>query len=195
MPTWLSDPTDAFYVVLFVMALVAVALWVRSRDRKSRFGAIAAVVVFALFVLCDRLFESPREESVRRVNAMVEAANARNPDAFAEHLADTVEYRGEGQAKPITAVELKKSGVWEVLKRENVRIAAWGFDRSDAKEIDADTVEVGFLAKGVAHGKEMPLYFRATFRREPGGAMKLRSFSSFDPMKGTNAPMNIPHFP
>src|SRR5688572_10525264 len=106
MPTWLSDPTDAFYVVLFVMALVAVGLWVRNRDRKTRFGAIAGVIVFAALVICDRVFESPREESVRRVNAMVDAANARNPDAFAEHLADTVEYRGEGQSKTIKASEL-----------------------------------------------------------------------------------------
>ena len=40
-------------------------------------------------------------------------------------------------------------------------------------EIDENTIEIGFLAKGEADGKQIPIYFRATFARQSDGQMKL----------------------
>ena len=49
------------------------------------------------------LFESPREEAVRRVEAMAKAADVRTTRRFVAHLADKVEYRGADAESTLTA--------------------------------------------------------------------------------------------
>jgi hypothetical protein len=196
VPTFLSDPPQTAYLLLFAAALVSGAVWFNRRDNRRSlvvFGSIAAVL--ALLVLLDKLFESPREESVRAVQTMVRAADTRDANAFVANIADTLEYHGESAPVTVTREQVRSGGFWNVLRQHTVHIAAWDFSRDDVREIDANTIEIGFLAKGEANGQQAPLYFRATFARQPDGFMKLTKLATYDPMKRTNERKTIPFFP
>lgn len=82
MPTWLSDPSDGFYLVLFVLVVIAVLVWARNRTRGDLIRVGIAVALLALLFVFDSQFESPREESVRRVGEIAAAINERNWDKF-----------------------------------------------------------------------------------------------------------------
>lgn len=197
MPTFLSDPPQTVYLLLGAVLVVTAAVAARKQDRKSLVPFGIALGVLLLVLLLDRALESPREEAVRRVQAMAHAADTRNPDAFVAHIADRLEYKGMGNT-PITVTreQVKASGFWHVLRAHNVHVAAWDFSRDDVVEIDDKTVEVGFLAKGeTPDGKQFPVYMRATFTRQANGEMKLTRFESYDPMKRKNEAVNIPNFP
>lgn len=195
MPTFLTDPSPSLLLVLGATLVVTAGVWWSRRDRKSLVALLAVAGVAGLVFLIDFTIESPREEAVRRVQAMVTAADARDSEAFVSHLAEKFEYRGEGNPVGMTRDQIRKSGFWSVLRQHNVHVAAWDFARADAAELDANTVEIGFLAKGEAEGKPYPLYFRATFARQPDGAMRLTALASFDAMKRQNERKTIPFFP
>lgn len=195
MPTFLSDPPQTLYLVLGAVLVVTAAVAARKQDRKSLIPAGVALGVLLLLLLLDRMVESPREEAVRRLEAMVHAADARNADAFIAHVADTLEYKGMGLATTVTREQVKTSGFWHILRSNNVHVAAWDFARDDTKQIDPNTVEVGFLAKGEADGKQFPVYIRATFKKQPTGEMKLSRFESYDAIKRQNEAISVPGFP
>jgi hypothetical protein len=196
MPTFLSDPPSAVYLILAAAVLVSGLVWFNRRDRKSLLAFAAVLLVAGLVVLLDFLFESPREESVRRVKAMMKAADAHDSEAFVSHLADKLQYKGEsGPAVTITREQIRRAGFWELLRQHNAHVAAWDFSRADVVESGPDSVEIGFLAKGEAQDKQFPMYFRATFTRQPDGQMKLTALASFDPVKRTNERKTIPYFP
>jgi hypothetical protein len=195
MPTLLSDPPQTLYLVLGGIVVVTAALAARRQDRKSVAAFGIALAVLLSLVLVDRAVESPREEAVRRVQEMVHAADTRNPDAFVAHLADTIEYKGVGSTVTLTREQVRNSPFWSVLRLQNVHVAAWDFSRDDVKEIDANTIEVGFLAKGETDGKQFPVYIRATFARQADGRFRLTRFASYEAMKRTNEAISIPNFP
>src|SRR6185437_1241683 len=148
MPTFLSDPAPAFYLIVLAFVVITAAVAGRNQDRRSiiRF-AVALAVLLAVYGI-DKAVESPREEAVRRIEAMAHAADAKNPDRFVEHLADSVEFRNSAQ--PIV---LKKGAVhnlpfWSLLRQYNVRVTVWDFSRDDFRLIDDNTLEIGFSAKG-----------------------------------------------
>ena len=194
MPAFLADPTSGFYLALIAFAVVTGALFARNQDKKSARPFGVALLVLLLVYLCDKSFESPREEAVRRATAMADAANAKNPDAFVEHLAESFEYHGGQTPVKKNRSEVKASGWWNMLRQMNVRVTAWGFDRADVKELGPDAVEIGFLAKGEAEGKPYPVYIRATFKKQGDGAMKLTAFTTYNPAKQTEY-LAIPGFP
>ncbi len=195
MPTFLSDPSPVLYLVLAVLVFITGAVWFNRRDRKSLAVFLGCIAIAAAVFLLDHFFESPREEAVRRVLAMARAADARQPEEFVAHIADRVEYQG-GSANPVTLTreQIRNHGFWHLLNQFQPHIAAWDFARADVREISADSVEIGFLAKGEAQGPPFPVYFRATFTRQADGQYKLTRFASFDPMKRQNSPLQLPGF-
>jgi hypothetical protein len=196
MPTFISDPPFVVYALLIVAVIVSGSVWWSRRTRRWLIIFASILALLFIVILLDRLFESPREEANRRVLAMTRAADARDRDAFLSHVAESIQYRGEsGQPITILRENLRNSAFWEMLKQYNVHVAAWDFDPSDVTEIDDNTVEIGFLAKGEADGKQAPLYFRAKFHRQPDGQMKLIELASFDPIKRVKEPKSIPLFP
>ena len=195
MPTFLSDPPFSVYLVLAAAFLVAFAVWFGNRTRRSLAALGVVGAVLAVVFLIDTLFESTREEAVRRAQAMVKAADARDTEAFVSHVADKFEYRGEGQPVSVTRDQLRKSQMWEVLRQYNAHVAAWDFARADVEHVNDDTVEIGFLAKGEGQGTQVPIYLRAKFARQADGQMKLVAVASFDPLKRVNERKTIPYFP
>lgn len=195
MPTFLSDPPFALYAVLAVAVAVCGAVWINRRDRRTLMVFLGATgVLIALFAI-DRLCESPREEAVRRVLAMAQAVDARNPDAFLTHVADAVEYQGEGGVSRLTRDDLRRAGMWSLLQQYSVHVAAWDFDPADVLELDANTIEIGFLAKAESGDKQIPIYLRAKFARQGDGEWKLSGLASYDAMKRINERKSIPGFP
>ena len=194
MPTFLSDPPFSVYLVLAAFLLVAGAIWFNRRDQRSLGVLAVAATLLGIVFLIDTLYESQREESVRRAMAMVKAADMRDTEEFVVHVADRFEYRGEGEPVTVTRDQLRKSPFWEVLKHYNVHVAAWDFARADVQHIDDNTIEIGFLAKGEGQGQQVPMYFRAKFARQSDGQMKLTGIASFDPLRRQRAE-DAPHFP
>src|SRR5207247_459248 len=86
MPTWLSDPPTSLYVLpaaVGILSLLAAFFLFpkqpKKRDPKQKqsstrtFLFSAACVAFALLLalfICDRLYESDREQIVRKLNEM-----------------------------------------------------------------------------------------------------------------------------
>src|SRR5262249_51188241 len=153
--------------------------------RRSLVAVVVATALLLLVALIDALVESPREESVRKVKAMANAASSREPAAFIVEMADTVEYTGGEQPQKLTKEQIRGSHFWEVLQQHNVRVAVWDFSRDDVKVIDDNTVEIGFMGKGEAEGKQFPVYVRATFTKQSDGKMKLTRFATFNPIDHT----------
>ncbi len=176
MPEFLSDPAPAVYLILLAFALGTGAMAARYQDRPSliRFGIALAILLLLYGV--DKFNESPREEAVRRASAMARAADGKNADAFVEHVAETIEYRGSAN-DPVryTKAQLRTSPFWDMLRHNDIHVAVWDFSRDDVKEVDANTIEVGFNAKG----NQVPLYMKATFRKQPDGSWKLAGFASY----------------
>jgi hypothetical protein len=191
MPTFLSDPPQWVYIVLGGFLVITAVLAAQKQDRRAVIPFGIAFLLMLLVFLLDKVSESPREEAVRRTHLMAMAADAKNADAFVEHVADKVEIQG----KVATRDELRKSPFWPQLKQFDVHVAVWNFSRDDVTQIDDNTIEIGFLAKGeVKGGQQMPLYGRATFGRQPDGSFKLIAFKAFDPINRTNT-FTIPNFP
>jgi hypothetical protein len=120
------------------------------------------------------------------------AIDARDPAAFVEHVADSVEIKTAGPARTISREELKKHPFWETLKAYNVKVAVWDFARDDVKDLGNGTIEIGFMGKGTPKdGGPIPIYLRATFTRQSDGTYKLSGLQTFEPLDHTK-PVTIP---
>ena len=193
----LIDPPQYVYLILGGLLVVTGVIAAQRQDRRStiRFGI--AFLLMAVVFLIDRLNESPREEAARRTYLMAQAADAKNPDAFVEHVADTFVYQNtpSGQPHTVTREQLRASPFWGMLKQNNVRVVAWGFSRDDVRVIDDNAIEIGFSAKGERGlGDYVQIYARATYTRQPDGKLKMTAFSTIDPIDHTK-PLSIPMFP
>jgi hypothetical protein len=187
---WLTDPSPTLYVILVIAALVGAGLWVRYQNKKTRVAAVVLVAALVLVFVVDLLVESPREQCVRKVAAIVDAVNARRPDDLLLHVSDSFDYKGMKKTRLGTA------SAWEQLRVHNVRVATWDFTREDVQAPDANTRIVGFMAKGEAAGRPLPFYIRAKFVRDADGQWRVQGFTAYDPIQKTNAPeVVIPGLP
>jgi hypothetical protein len=196
MPEWLSDPPNSRYWLLAALAILAGLIGLQRRHRSWFFLTLGSGVALLLLALADYFWQSPREQAVERMHAIIQAVQQRNPDACVQHIADTIAYQGE-HAQPVrlTREQLRQAAFWHLLRQFDVRVAAWDFAREDATRPDPNTVEIGFLAKGEAEGKQVPFYIRAAFTRQPDGSWKLSQLQSFDPLKRQKERRSLPGFP
>ncbi len=196
MPTFISDPVPAVYLFWAAALIGTAAVAAQRQDRKSGVTFLSVAVLFAVLFLLDRFIDSPREEAVKNAQAMAAAADTNNPDEFVKHVADPFVYYSEGPPRTVTRSELKSSQFWPMLRQFNVHVAVWSFSRGDVKVIDENTIEIGFLAKGESRNdmKGVPLYIRATYKRQSDGTMKLSEFRTFDAVNHEK-PFTIPNFP
>jgi hypothetical protein len=193
MPTFLSDPPSILYLVLAGLTLVAGGVWFNRRTRPALVVFLVFAGLIALVFLLDRVFESPREEAVRRVEAMIKAADARSPDGFVEHLADKVEFQDASKTTTLTRDQIRSSQFWGLLNAYQPRIVAWDYTVEEGG--GADSVSIGFMGKGEAQGGMLAVYIVARFARQSDGAMKLTRLETYDPVKRKNERLSIPGFP
>jgi hypothetical protein len=191
MPTLLSDPPNAFYLILFVLVVIAGGIWFRYRDRGSMVRCAAVAALLLVIFMIDTFVESPREVGIRKVNEMCAAATEPNPDKFVANVSESFEYAGANKQK------VRQSGAWEMVKRHEARIVATGFDRDKFNQVSDTEFEQEFLA--TAKGKDggvLQRYVRARFVRDSDGQYRLKGVKFFDPMTGgMNHEEPIPGFP
>jgi hypothetical protein len=147
-----------------------------------------------LVVLIDAMIESPREGAVASAKAMANAADKHDPAGFVAEVADTVEFSDGNQTQKVPREKLRTSGFWQMLNQYSVHVAVWDFSREYAREIDDNTIEIGFLAKGESPQGQYMLFVRATFAKQADGKMKLTKFATFKP-ENHDVPLAIPNFP
>jgi hypothetical protein len=194
MPTFFSDPPVWLYLLLGCALVVTGGIAAQYQDRRTTLSFGIAFFLLLLVFLLDRTNESPREEAIRRTHQMKMAADAKNPDAFVEHVADEVVLQGTGEGKKLTREELKKHPFWNTLRAFDVSVDVWDFAREDVKDFGNGTIEIGFMGKGTPqNGKPIPVYLRATFMKQPDGSYKLTALRTFEPLDHTK-PLTIPGF-
>ena len=191
MPNVFSDPPFLLYTILVIGFVIGGAAWYRLRSRKSRIAVAVLAVLLGALILIDRLVESPREESVRRVEAMAAAATARDPARFVEQLAKSFAYNGK------TRVDVRNSGIWNLIREYNARVAVWGLGKDDFQILSDTEIEFGFYAKGEAAGQPGAVlrYIRTRFVKEADGAYRMKAMKFYSIENGNRAEEPIAGFP
>ncbi len=191
MPNFFSDPPFLLYAILFIGFVVAGAVWYRLRSRKSRIAVGVFALLLGALILIDRFVESPREESVRRVEAMAAAATARDPTRFVEQLAKSFAYNGK------TREDVRNSGIWNLIREYNARVAVWGLGKDDFQILSDTEIEFGFYAKGEVSGQPGALvrHIRTRFVKEADGAYRMKSMKFYSLQNGNRAEEPITGFP
>jgi hypothetical protein len=173
MPTLLSDPSNAVYLVLVIFAVIAGVLWVRNRDRRSLVVLLVAAVLFGLVFLCDRLWESPREEAVRKVREISAAVNAGDANKFLANVSDSFNYRGKKKADVRRVIDL--------ARQHNVRTAVWDFDRGRVETPSPTEIDIVFDAKAEGpNGEPFLQHFKTRFVKDSDGQWRLQTFTSYN---------------
>lgn len=190
MPTFLSDPPSSLYIILGVvgvLCLVAAFVLVgksppnkdpKKKQSSSRRYLIAAAVVALVAMLglfiCDRLFESDKEQIVRKLNEMSDGVRTRNLDLTFSHLSD--KFRVQSTDKPT----LRTLGDRAIQSGQVTEIRIWAiefesFDPEGGKAV----VNFRFKVIGEMMRGENQFIGEGTFVREPDGqwrAIKWRAF-------------------
>ena len=180
MPDWLADPSMAFYLVLAAFVLILRFLWFRKPERRALVRLGVAAGVLALVGVIDLVFESPREEAVRKTREMARASSESRLDDLFAHVSDAFDYGGVGKAALRSYAESAiRDGRWSGA-------SVWDFDRSYYTQVDDDTIQIGFLVQ--PHGYNVIYYCIATFGKNPQGEYTLTTFELYNPLQRTNAP-------
>jgi energy-coupling factor transporter transmembrane protein EcfT len=172
MPTLLSDPPPVALVVFGVLVLVAGGLCARYRKRPLLAVFTLLTLLFLAWVTTALLVESPREEAIRRVNAMADAVTAKDWAKFSENVSESFDWSGKKKA------DLK--GYFDQAGQSNARAAAWNFDLTDPPVVTDTEVRLRFDAVAEGSGKKVPFHFHTTFVKDPDGKFRMRGFESFD---------------
>jgi hypothetical protein len=193
MLDFIADPPSSSYWLLVLAVLICAVGWCYRRQRPWLYALLVSSLLLVVLMLCDHWLESPREQAVRRMQAIIAAVQQRQPAQCVLHVADQLEYQGEHAAPVILSREqLRQAPFWELLRHFDVRVAAWDFAREDVRRPSDQAIEIGFLAKGEAEGRQIPFYIRALFVRQPDQSWKLARLTSYDPLKREKERRTIP---
>jgi len=176
MPTFLSDPATALYVVLAVAVLVTGVLAARRQRRTDVINfAIPAVALLALFVI-DQVYESPRETVARTLKEMESASQGRKYDELFKHVSEKFQY------KSLDKKGLReKANLAEGYFPEGVRI--WNVNRANFKQIDESTIEQEFDVQPVNH-PEGRYQCVGVFKKEADGEWRMVTFRLYPVVGG-----------
>jgi hypothetical protein len=176
MPTFLSDPSTALYVVLAVAVLVTGVLLAKRQKRSDLINfAIPAAVLLAVFVI-DQMFESPRETVARKLKEMESASQARKYDDLFKHVSDKFEYKSHDK-KWLREKASQAEGYFP----EGVRI--WNVNRANFKQVDDATIEQEFDVQPVGH-PEGRYQCVGVFKKEADGEWRMMTFRLYQLVGG-----------
>lgn len=189
MPAFLADPPPALLLLLAIAALIAFGVWFRWRSKKVLLIGIVLLLLLGLTLLLGSMYESPREEAMRRINLMCTAATESKGDSFVEHVSKSFNSSG------VKKEALRSSQAWELIKRFSATVTASGFSRDDFQQVNDTEFSIGFMAKAEARDGGLVLkYTKATFTKDPDGAWRLKDIAFFNPIN-TKQQEPIPNFP
>lgn len=175
MPTWLSDPTPLMYVLLTIVVLAALWGWFRSSQTwKVNVLVVLILLGVVAVIVIDQLIESPREEAVRKLETMAEAANARRWDDVFEHVSDQFQYHSSDKAAFRGTVEPN-------AVRHEATVNFKSFDRENAVYLSDNEIRIGYIAQVSAPVFEVvPYYVVADFGRDTDGQFRLTGFKVYN---------------
>jgi hypothetical protein len=177
MPTFLSDPSTALYVVLAVAVLVTGVLLAKRQRRTDLINfAIPAVALLALFVI-DQVYESPRETVARTLKEMESASQGRKYDELFRHVSEKFQYKS-----------LDKKGLREKANLAEQffpdGMAIWNIKRdSDHFRQEGDTIEQEFDVQPKNH-PEGRYQCVAVFKKEADGEWRIVTFRLYPVVSG-----------
>jgi hypothetical protein len=190
VPNLLADPPTTVYLLLAAAAAVAVVVWYRRQTRRTALAAGGLVAALGLLYLLDTLFESPREEAVRRVMVMADAATAVDTGRFVEQLSKSFRMGAADRDA------VRDARAWALVREHNVRVAVWGFGQGDTEYPAPNEVEIGFYAKAQTPSREgLIRYVKAVFVRDPDGAYRAKAMRFYTPGVSLKTEDPIPGFP
>lgn len=173
MPTFLSDPPLAVYLVLFLALLVGGGVWLRTRKKPYLIATIILAGLLVAVVLCGIAFESPREESARRVAEMAAALSAKDWNKFADHVSESFDHKG------IKKKDLKKG--FDLGTQYGITATAWDFKLAEGTTPTDTRIELEFEGKATAAtGEPLLKHFRATFVKDPDGKFRMTGFTPYN---------------
>jgi len=186
MPPFLSDPSQGFYIILVLVTVVTCGIAAKYQDRGSLIRAAVALGLLLALFFCDRAYESPREESIRKVQELSEAVNKRDEAKFLSLVSDS-----------FAADKLKKQDTKTIVnlaKQHNVRTSVWDFNRDYFKMTSDTELELTFDAKAEGpNGEPFLRHFKVKFGRDADGQWRLRSFTPYSiTSKTSGSPESIP---
>jgi hypothetical protein len=182
---WLVEGWLSVYLILLTAAIILVAVWWRTRDRRWLIGLAVVAGLVGLYALLDRIVETDYEQMVRKTREMAASAQKRDPAKLFEHLADSFSCNGMTKSGLVAAAtqRIRDGGVHEVV--------VWDFARGPI-DAEARTGRIIFLVKVKTAFTRDELFFRceADFTRDADGQWRLQTFRLFDPTR-QNAPVDV----
>ena len=185
MPMILAEPPVLLYAVLLLGALAALGLWFRSR-KSWALAVLSGFVVLAVVVfLLDRLYESPREQSVRTVTEMADSIKKKDWATFSGHVSEN--FNANGWTKK------QMEGFFRMAAdRYNVRATAWDFALTDPPVLSDTEVMLRFDAKAeTPDGQQVFKHFSAKFVKE-GDRFRMVTFTPYNYVQ-KNTPEPLPN--
>jgi hypothetical protein len=192
MPTWLSDPPTSLYATFGAIGVLSIlaAMFLFSPPPKKRepkqkkssprvylfiLGGVALLFLLGLYI-CDRLYESDREQIVRKLNEMSAGVRDRNLDLTFRHVSDSFRYGSQGKA------QFRARGDEALRSGQVTEIPIWdvNFESLDP-EAGKAVVNVRFKVLGSALGDQNQFLGEATFAREADGQWRMTKFRVFSP--------------
>lgn len=179
MPVFFSDPSPTSYVIVAIMVAVLAGNYLRSQRRRDLLPLIGGVAVLLAVFLIDRFVESPREESMRRMQEMSAASASKKWDDMFKNVSESFAYKGaNGGTTDKKALREKVRSVEAMIDKGFV---VWDFTRSDFRQIDDKNAEIGFRAQ-VKERPETVHYVKATFTKDPDGQWRMAGFTCYEPI-------------
>lgn len=175
MPTWLSDPSASLFVTLTVLFVVTVGVWFRSTQTRRVNLIIGAILLAIISIpILDQLIESPREEAVRRLGEMAEAANAHQWDAVFANISDQFRYHSTDKAA-------FRSVIVPNAERHEATIRFKSFDRENFEMMGDDRLRVGCIAQVSSPLFDVvPYYLEVEFGRDTDNVFRMRNFQVYN---------------
>jgi hypothetical protein len=177
---WLADYANVVYILLAIAALgLAVAGWV---TRRVKFFALAAIpiVLIGLFWLLTQFVVSDKQQIERNVQAIADAAVAKDGNALVKHLSRDFNYNGLPRDKISELVNhtINQSQISEI------KLWDWDWD-SEKSHISRDKKSASAKFKITVHSAKIDRPVVVLCLTEfvlEDGQWKLKSFDSRNPM-------------
>ncbi len=173
MPTFLSDPSTAFYVILGIAAFITGILALRGGDKKSWLQFGVAFALFAILFACDYFVDSPREASINALKEMAVASETKNTDGMFKYVSESFKHKSTDKAKLRDAVKRAEA---ELSGYKGFTV--WNFSRNQFTQIDDSTIEIGFNAQLRELPQSQKSVF-ATFKKDSDGVWRMSGFAVY----------------
>lgn len=187
MPDWLAEPDSSLLLILAAVAVVAIAVWMRTRRQPWLWIAIVCGLLLGLLFLFDKLYQSDREQIGSKLQSTALAVKASDMDRVFANISETFNYASLGKA------EFRRSAD-SVRQRWKIdELVIWDYEllRMDPARKQA---EVRFRFKVKSTGSDIGNSFylcKAEFVRDGDGQWRLRTFKIYPPT-GMDQPLAIP---